>query len=358
MPRQQYRLALVLAALRPATAAGQSTTRAVYVARLGVDTIALERFTLSGPTLSGVTMSRNGTTIRLDYRMTFRPDGSVAEADWTARPVHGAVDTGGVPDLPWGGHLEALVQRLGPALGDSASWQLMYPDPSRPIETWATTWQFVRARADSVLLHRPGVPILEFGLVGPDRRPVRWRVLRSQYEVTREPDRDIEPAIASFFDRDRANGGLGTLSPRDTVRLVHEGASFLVDYGRPSRRGRPILGGVVGYDAVWRTGANLATHVRLSRPVRLQGVMIPAGLHTLWTVPSRTGWTLVVNEETGQWGLDYHQARDLVRVPMRQEVLPEPREQFTIRLVPRGRVVELRLEWDTWAAVADLEPEP
>ncbi len=50
-----------------------------------MDTIALERFTLSGPTLSGVTMSRNGTTIRLDYRMTFRPDGSVAEADWTWR---------------------------------------------------------------------------------------------------------------------------------------------------------------------------------------------------------------------------------------------------------------------------------
>ncbi len=41
-----------------------------------------------------------------------------------------------------------------------------------------------------------------------------------------------------------------------------------------------------------------------------------------------------------------------------QAGLTEPQERFTIRLVPRGRGAELRLEWDTWSAVADLTFEP
>ena len=185
-----------------------------------------------------------------------------------------------------------------------------------------------------------------------------WRLLRSQIDVTRGEDGPVDSVMAQFLLRDRANGGLGTLSPRDTARLSHRGTDVLVDYGRPSRRGRQILGGIVGYGGVWRTGANLATHFQVSRPVRLGGTRLPAGQYTLWTLPTAAGWTLIVNGETGQWGLNYNPARDVFRVPMRQETRAEPQERFTIRLVPRGTGAELRLEWDTWSAVVGLTLEP
>ena len=81
---------------------------------------------------------------------------------------------------------------------------------------------------------------------------------------------------------------------------------------------------------MWRTGANAAT--QLSTPVDLviAGATVPAGKYTLWTLPSPSGWKLIINKQTGQWGTEYHQEQDLVRVDAKVETLALPIEQFTI----------------------------
>jgi len=139
-----------------------------------------------------------------------------------------------------------------------------------------------------------------------------------------------------------ANRPLGQLSPRDTARGTVGGAEVWIDYSRPSRRGRDIFGALEPWNKVWRTGANAAT--QLSTPVDLVigGATVPAGKYTLWTLPSPTGWKLIINKQTGQWGTMYDPQQDLVRVDAKVETLAAPLEQFTIVFDPGA----ITFAWD------------
>ena len=141
------------------------------------------------------------------------------------------------------------------------------------------------------------------------------------------------------------------LSPRDTATQTIGSAHLVVDYGRPSKRGREIFGGLVPYGAVWRTGANEATHFRTDRDLTIGTIRVPRGTYTLWTIPARDGWTLIVNRQTGQWGTDYDKTQDVGRTPMRVATLSEPVEQFTIAIEPaRNGSGVLTMSWDTTQA--------
>ena len=123
------------------------------------------------------------------------------------------------------------------------------------------------------------------------------------------------------------------LSPRDTARFELEGGRRVyVDYGRPSMRGRKIVGELVPYGRVWRTGANAATTLVTETDLRIGDALVPRGTYTLYTLPTARGWTLIVNRQTGQWGTQYDASRDLVRIPLRTTALPRPVEKFTIAL--------------------------
>jgi hypothetical protein len=130
-----------------------------------------------------------------------------------------------------------------------------------------------------------------------------------------------------------AQQGGQPLSPRDTARLeIAAGKRVYVDYGRPSMRGRRIVGELVPYGRVWRTGANAATTLVTETDLRIGDALVPRGTYTLYTLPTAQGWTLIVNRQTGQWGTQYDASRDLVRIPMRTTRLAQPVEKFTIAL--------------------------
>ena len=148
------------------------------------------------------------------------------------------------------------------------------------------------------------------------------------------------------------------LSPRDTTAQTIGAAHLVVDYGRPSKRRREIFGGLVPYDALWRTGANEATHFRTDRDLKIGTLRVPRGTYTLWTIPARDGWTLIVNRQTGQWGTDYDKARDLGRTRMTVATLSEPLEQFAIAIerAPDGSGL-LIMRWDTTQASVPIHVE-
>jgi hypothetical protein len=108
----------------------------------------------------------------------------------------------------------------------------------------------------------------------------------------------------------------------------------MIDYGQPHARGRTVVGNVVPLDAVWRTGANEATSLVTDADLTIGGVAVPKGSYTLYTLPSRAGWKLIINKNTGQWGTDYLPEHDLARVDLRARQLREPLESFSIWLVP------------------------
>jgi hypothetical protein len=109
---------------------------------------------------------------------------------------------------------------------------------------------------------------------------------------------------------------------------------IMIDYGQPHARGRTIVGDVVPFETVWRTGANEATSLVTDVDLTIGGVALPKGSYTLYTLPSRSGWKLIINKNTGQWGTDHLPEHDLARVDLRARQLREPLDSFSIWLVP------------------------
>ncbi len=148
------------------------------------------------------------------------------------------------------------------------------------------------------------------------------------------------------------------LSPRDTTAQTIGAARLVVDYGRPSKRRREIFGSLVPFGALWRTGANEATHFRTDRDLTIGTIRVPRGTYTLWTIPERDGWTLIVNRQTGQWGTDYDKTRDVGRAKMKISAVNEPVEQFTIAIEPMGNGSGmLTIVWDTTRASIPIRVE-
>lgn len=146
------------------------------------------------------------------------------------------------------------------------------------------------------------------------------------------------------------------LSPLDSVRAEIDGAEIAIQYGRPSMRGREIFGGLVPYGEVWRTGANEATHFRTSADLRLGDTEVPAGHYTVYSIPAEDEWTLILNEQTGQWGTEYHADRDFARIPLNVERLESAVDTFTMELEEDGgHDGVLALEWEDTRAWTGIE---
>jgi Protein of unknown function (DUF2911) len=171
---------------------------------------------------------------------------------------------------------------------------------------------------------------------------------------------DIPPDVKVIADRFAANeklsGNVKSLSVRDTTRIQIGNAMFTVDYGRPLLRGRTLLGDVIPYERVWRTGANAATQFTTSTPIKLAGLQIPAGTYTLFTLPHTDGVDLIVNKQSGQWGTAYNGSLNLGIARITSEVATATVEEFTISIIPgdnrRGTLV---FEWGLFRWIAPIE---
>ena len=113
-------------------------------------------------------------------------------------------------------------------------------------------------------------------------------------------------------------------------------AKIAIDYGQPHMRGRNVIGmpGVVPWDTVWRTGANMATQLSTEVDLTIGNTFVPRGVYTLFSLPTRNGWKLVISKETLQWGTDYDASKDFARIDLRQRTLTEPVESLTFWLIP------------------------
>lgn len=141
-------------------------------------------------------------------------------------------------------------------------------------------------------------------------------------------------------------------SPPADASVKLAGKDVTIKYSAPSMRGRKIMGGLVPFGTVWRTGANDAT--ALSTPVALTigNLVVPAGDYTLYSLPNAdpTKWLLIVNKQTKQWGTEYHAEQDLGRVPMHSTKLAKPQEVMSISFEKRsanGKSAELHVRWET-----------
>jgi DUF2911 family protein len=145
----------------------------------------------------------------------------------------------------------------------------------------------------------------------------------------------------------------GRKSPLDSLTFMVGKRPVKVCYGRPSSRGRVMLGGeAVPYGKLWRTGANEPTIFFTPLPVTLAGLKLPPGVYSLYTVPDAAEWQVIVNRSISQWGEESNytaevQAHEVGRAAVRTEALGAPIERFTIRAEPGpAGAASLVLEWE------------
>src|SRR5579862_7184371 len=125
-------------------------------------------------------------------------------------------------------------------------------------------------------------------------------------------------------------------SPPANVATVIDGDHITIDYYAPSAHGRKIMGALVPYDEVWCTGANWATKITTEADLDINGMKVPKGSYTIWTLPNEKQWMLIINKQTGQFHLDYDERQDFGRVKMNLKSLDKPVEKFRIELEPAG----------------------
>ncbi|WP_266362533.1 DUF2911 domain-containing protein [Tellurirhabdus rosea] len=145
-------------------------------------------------------------------------------------------------------------------------------------------------------------------------------------------------------------------SPAATAEINQNGVSVKVEYSQPSKRGRDIFGELVPYGQVWRTGANEATTIEFDQNVIVAGQPLDEGKYSLWTIPGEENWIVIFNRETGQWGTNYDQTEDVLRVPVVSRKRSSVAEQFFISFSPREGGTDMLLTWDETEAVVPILP--
>ena len=106
-------------------------------------------------------------------------------------------------------------------------------------------------------------------------------------------------------------------SPKAEASGEINGGKVTVVYHSPSAKGRTIMGGLVPYGKVWRTGANNATTIEFAKDVKLEGNDLSAGKYSLYTIPGEDEWTIIINKDTEQWGTVYKKKSDALRVTVK-----------------------------------------
>ena len=120
--------------------------------------------------------------------------------------------------------------------------------------------------------------------------------------------------------------------PATTSETLANGNKITIDYSRPSLKGRTIGKDVAPFDTVWQTGENEATTFEITKDAKIEGKTLKAGKYSLYSIPGKKTWTIIFNKTWDQWGVEYNQANDVLRVQVTPSQSPDfiERMKFTI----------------------------
>jgi hypothetical protein len=359
----------------PTTEVAGTTT---LLTRLGSDTLGVEQYTRTATRMEGVLVQRSPFTTVARYQIELGPNSRPTHAEYSARRGNGdvlspmqslSVQFAGDTIYIVGHRASGDTAKANIARGPfvpyvNGSYGLMELALSRVRSSGRDSMELALVPLNFAVRNTTPMPLK---LTGADMARVAWfgapLYLRhdgrgnllsvdgsqttNKVRVDRVAAIDMDTLARTWAARDQTGGPAGPVSTRDTVRATIGRANVWVDYGRPALRGRNVwVNGVLG-DTIWRTGANAATQLRTDADLSIGGATVPAGLYTLWTQTTPSGYRLIVNREAGQWGTEYHPERDLVRIQLRESPAPAPAERFTIAIDPQGTAsaAVLTLTW-------------
>ncbi|MGI9089619.1 MAG: DUF2911 domain-containing protein [Gemmatimonadaceae bacterium] len=372
-----------LATVRP-----MGEERAGFVTTLGRDTVALESFTRTGSHVDGDIVVRVPGTVLCHYSVDMSPTGTVTRTLLDIKPLGTSEVHARRVTLEFGrdsvrvtvdssGHKQTATRALEKAefplfmTGFGSSFGLysslgMYelflshvsPTVNDTVAVRSVDMASGRVSTRRFIRRTPTlVDVDYFGILWTHlTSDSAGHVMSADASATTEKTQsqrtaflDVPRAADAFAAADRAGKGIGVASPNEIERDAVGGQTVVATYGSPRKRGRVILGNVVPYDRIWRTGANEATVLVFDHDLSIAGTTLPAGAYSIWTLPERDGTVqLIINKQHGQWGTDYDPAQDVVRIPMQVTVAPTPSENMAISINGSGNASQLRISWDTF----------
>src|SRR6186997_261047 len=137
-------------------------------------------------------------------------------------------------------------------------------------------------------------------------------------------------------------------SPPATATGKIGAANVTINYSSPAVNGRKVWGELVPYDKVWRAGANTATSLETDKDIMIAGKKLPAGKYSLFATPGEKEWNIILNSETGQWGIkrggeaNRDPAKDVLTVKAIPRKSATSNERLTYLVKPEGIV----LQWE------------
>jgi len=131
-------------------------------------------------------------------------------------------------------------------------------------------------------------------------------------------------------------------SPARTTDGKVGDANIRIAYSSPAIKGRQVWGGLVPYDKVWRAGANEATIFETDKDIKVEGKELKAGKYSLFAIPTKGEWTMIFNKQTGQWGTQYDEAQDEIRV----KVTPRKSDKMNERLSYEVKDNKVIMYWE------------
>lgn len=135
-------------------------------------------------------------------------------------------------------------------------------------------------------------------------------------------------------------------SPMAIAKMKKGDAYIKVVYSRPHLRNRKMIGEQEPYGKVWRLGANEATEITITEDVKLGGKEVKAGTYSMFAVPEKDKWTIILNSDLGLWGAyEYDESKDVVRFDVPVKKGSEKYEPFTIQFNETG--TKMQMMWDT-----------
>jgi hypothetical protein len=343
--------------------AQQASAQATLAHRLGRDTMAIEHYTRTANRMTGEVVSRLGAAVtRIQYDVVLAANGRPASATYRLRSPAGTP----LPNQPTEIRLTFVGDsvRREAVFTDSVNTRMIgaaggVPAISPAFGLFEVPFALMRrsgARTMSIAAIGTGAgtpQVLTLAAGGADTIRVTNSIgLTTVYRVDNEGRIQSMDATATTQKLTASRSTLrpdlgavaaamrpaGTLSARGNASASFLQSVVFINYGRPQVRERTVWGGeLVPFDAVWRTGANEATHLATSRELTFGDVVVPPGLYTLWINYARNAPQLIINRQVGQWGTAYDATRDLGRVPLQMTASPEHVEEFTINIRPAGQ---------------------
>jgi len=360
-------------------ASARAQTRG-FLVRLGDDTVAIEHFTRIGDRIEGTRLGHSPATNLLRYTITFNADGAVASYEQAQSRGDGSPVPGSPTAQKMAFSGDSVTRVVTAADGQVTTRQTAVPKGTLPAI--GGSWLFYELALQQARRDRSGgYQTMGFGaqqnaasprndvrFIGTDSAEVVTLGFRTGFRLDRSgqitrgdgslstqkflatPIRNIDvAAVASAWAaKDAAGQAMGVASTRDTVNATIGGAHVWIDYGRPAMRGREIWGRLVPFDTVWRFGANAATQLRTDEDLVIGGKKVPAGLYTLWLLPTaNAAWLIVATQSappaTPLWGTDYPKSTEVARIPLEAHAgLAVAEERFHIFM--QGDM--LMMHWD------------